>query len=184
MRRPLAARWAHTQVPAHLSHQPPGFLHLVPRERLEVLLSELFDGAISRPLRITGIIVVVIKPFVRSTAALTLPHLWTQFAALLVAAGIEMLRQALEQALTTLNLKRPQRLRGKVIAILLGVHGLDAPSAFCRVLRSSLPPTLSTSSWYLSNAPSVSRTGPSTRSSWLRANTIEYSLSSAGKSIQ
>src|SRR6266699_890583 len=197
MRRPLAARWAHTQVPAHLSHQPPGFLHLVPRERLEVLLSELFDGAISRPLRITGIIVVVIKPFVRSTAALTLPHLWTQFAALLVAAGIEMLRQALqfrrreaklplidthlpqqapklgqaiEQALTTLNLKRPQRLRGKVIAILLGVHGLDAPSAFCRVLRSSLPPTLSTSSWYLSNAPSVSRTGPSTRSSWLSAS--------------
>src|SRR5216683_492828 len=324
MRGPLAARRAHTQVPAYLGHQSFGFLHLVPRERLEVLLSEQFDGAIGRSLRITGIIVVVIEPFVRSTAALTLPHLWTQFAALLAATGIEMLRQALqfrrreaqlpliafrgplafiallflavaqepvvveqvvkhhllfvareqaafqriveifligdinvvqrlrqvehlarphidthlpqqapklgqaiEQALTTLNLKRPQRLRGKVIAILLGVHGFDAPSAFCRVLRSSLPPTLSTSSWYLSNAPSVSRTGPSTRSNWLsasreliqssvsatpgalnksaarssctnahtcfarrsgtsgmRANTIEYSLSSAGKSIQ
>src|SRR5712692_11755741 len=96
MRWPLAARWAHTQVPAHLGHQPPGFLHLVPRERLEVLLSELFDGAIGRPLRITGIIVVVIEPFDGSTAALTLPHLWTQFAALLAATDIEMLRQELQ----------------------------------------------------------------------------------------
>src|SRR5258708_5572127 len=263
--RRLAVRGTHPQVPAHLSHQPLGLLHFIPGKRLEVLLPQHLDGAVSRPLWVGRIIVILpIEPLIPATTTLTLAHLRTQFFALF-ARRVKMLSQPLplgrrkphlplitlccprclirllilpvshvpviqeqlvkhrllfvlskqtaferiikifficyfniaqrlgqvehlarlyidtglpkntpkfgqpvEQALTALEFYWPQRFSSEVIAIFLRLplyaHTQATPCAFLIVLYSSLPPTFSTSSWYFSRAPSVSRTGPSTSS--------------------